>query len=96
MAGRVEPMKDSVLALYRSAVTMGEEWGPARVTAPCLVFWGTLDPAWRVESGEKPPASLGAPEAMRLDCDHWPLLQEPAAVTAAIETHWQSQAGPVG
>ncbi|MFH8561462.1 alpha/beta fold hydrolase [Streptomyces sp. NPDC017988] len=98
MVSRVdEPMKDSVLGLYRSAVTMGEEWEPelARVTAPCLVFWGIRDPACQIEFGEKLAVSLRAPEVVRLDCNHWPLLQEPAAVAAAIETHWKSQARPV-
>ncbi|MGW3726352.1 alpha/beta fold hydrolase [Streptomyces sp. NPDC000851] len=96
MVSRVdEPMKDSVLRLYQSALTMGAEWEPAlsQVSAPCLVFWGVLDPACQIKFGEKLAASLGAPEVVRLDCNHWPLLQEPAEVAAAIETHWNTHAG---
>lgn len=95
MVSRVdEPMKDSVLRLYRSALTMGAEWEPAlsQVSAPCLVFWGVLDPACQIEFGEKLAASLRAHEVVKLDCNHWPLLQKPAEVAAAIETHWLTHA----
>ncbi|MFJ9034027.1 alpha/beta fold hydrolase [Streptomyces sp. NPDC102274] len=97
VSGVDEPMKDSILRLYRSALTMGAEWEPAlsQVSAPCLVFWGVLDPACQIEFGEKLAASLRAPEVVRLDCNHWPVLQRPAEVATAIETHWSRHAGAV-
>ncbi|MFB6892921.1 alpha/beta fold hydrolase [Kitasatospora sp. NPDC056327] len=98
-ARRVDgPMKDSILRLYRSAVTVGAEWEPdlARVTAPCLVLWGVRDPACPVRSGERLARSLRAPGVVRLDCNHWPLLQRPAEVAAAVEAHWTAHPAPGG
>jgi hypothetical protein len=45
--------------------------------------------------GEKLAVSLRAPDVVRLDCNHWPLLQKPAAVAEVIEKHGKSQPGPV-
>ncbi len=66
----------------------------SQVTAPCLVFWGVLDPACQIEFGEKLAASLGAPEVVRLDCNHWPVLQRPAEVAGALQSHWSALGGP--
>lgn len=96
MVGRVDgPMKDSILKLYRSAVTMGAEWEPglAQVSAPCLVFWGVLDPACQIECGVQLGAAVRATKVAELDCNHWPLLQRPAEVAAALEAHWGAYAG---
>ncbi|MBO1332509.1 alpha/beta fold hydrolase [Streptomyces sp. VRA16 Mangrove soil] len=96
MVSRVdEPMKDSVLKLYRSAVTMGAEWEPglAAVSAPCLVFWGALDPACQIEFGRKLGASLHASAVVEMDCNHWPPLQRPAEVAEILEGHWSAHAG---
>ncbi|MDO0930495.1 alpha/beta hydrolase [Streptomyces sp. DG2A-72] len=96
MVGRVDgPMKDSILKLYRSAVTMGAEWEPglAQVSAPCLVFWGVLDPACQIEFGVKLAAAVRATKVAELDCNHWPPLQRPAEVAAALEAHWGAYAG---
>ncbi|WP_406485865.1 alpha/beta fold hydrolase [Streptomyces phaeochromogenes] len=96
MASRVdEPMKDSILKLYRSAVTMGAEWEPglSAVSAPCLVFWGALDPACQIEFGRKLGASLHASEVVEMDCNHWPPLQRPAEVAEILEGHWSAHAG---
>ncbi|MEU8540285.1 alpha/beta hydrolase [Streptomyces sp. NPDC048717] len=96
-ASRVdESMKDSILGLYRSAVTVGAEWEPglARVTAPCLVFWGVRDPACPLTSGRRLAAALRAPGVVALDCNHWPLLQRPAEVAAAVEAHWTAHRSP--
>jgi len=83
-------MKDSILKLYRSALRMGAEWEPAlaNVSAPALVLWGALDPACPIEFGEELGVSLRASRVLRLDCNHWPLLQKPAEVAAALEAHW--------
>lgn len=85
------PMKQSILKLYRSALTMGAEWEPAlaNLSAPSLVFWGALDPACQIEFGEKLATAVRASRFLRLDCNHWPVLQMPAAVAAALELHWK-------
>ncbi|MFI1566481.1 hypothetical protein ACH4ZX_26085 [Streptomyces sp. NPDC020490] len=90
-AARVDaPMKDSILRLYRSALTVGAEWepAPARVSAPCMVFWGALDPACQIEFGRELGRALHAPKIVELDCNHWTVLQRPAEVAAAPEAHW--------
>ncbi|MFC8419295.1 alpha/beta fold hydrolase [Streptomyces sp. NPDC057236] len=94
MAGRVdEPMKDAILRLYRSAVTMGAEWEPglSAVSAPCQVFWGALDPACPVEFGRRLGASLRAPDVIELDCNHWTVLQRPAEVAGILLRHWSAR-----
>jgi pimeloyl-ACP methyl ester carboxylesterase len=96
MAGRVDgTMKDAVLRLYRSALTMGAEWEPAlsAVTAPSVVFWGAQDPACQIEFGRKLGASLHASQVIEMDCNHWTVLQRPAEVAGILEKHWSAHAG---
>ncbi|MFE1265419.1 alpha/beta fold hydrolase [Streptomyces albogriseolus] len=83
-------MKDSILRLYRSAVTVGAEWETdlAKATAPGLVFWGALDPACQIEFADSLGTAIGA-DVLRLDCNHWTVLQRPAEVAAALEQHWK-------
>lgn len=91
MVGHVDgPMKSSILGLYRSALTVGAEWEPAlaNVTAPALVFWGALDPAVPIEFGERLGTAVRASRILRLDCNHWTVLQKPAEVAAALQAHW--------
>jgi pimeloyl-ACP methyl ester carboxylesterase len=84
------PMKDSILKLYRSALTVGAEWEPelANVSAPALVFWGERDPACQIEFGEKLGRSIRPSRVLRLDCNHWTVLEKPAEVASALEEHW--------
>ncbi|UBU09104.1 alpha/beta fold hydrolase [Nonomuraea gerenzanensis] len=93
MARHVDaPMRDSVLKLYRSAVRMGAEWEPdlAKLTAPALVIWGSRDPACPVEFADELGRAIGAEHVIKLvDCNHWPLLQQPERVAAALEEHWR-------
>ncbi len=88
-------MKDSILRLYRSARTVGAEWEPelSQVSAPCMVFWGALDPACQVEFGRKLGDALHATKVIELDCNHWTVLQRPAEVAAALEAHWSASVG---
>ena len=90
------PMKDSILKLYRSAVRMGGEWEPglARMTAPGLVFWGARDPACQVEFADELARAIRAEHVVKLDCNHWPVLQRPAEVAAALEAHWRHHPPP--
>ncbi|MFC5199868.1 alpha/beta fold hydrolase [Streptomyces kaempferi] len=95
MVSRVdEPMKDAVLRLYRSAITMGAEWEPrlSAVSAPCAVFWGALDPACQIEFGRRLGASLPATAVIEMDCNHWTVLQRPAEVAQILEKHWSAHA----
>lgn len=87
-----ETMRDSILKLYRSALTVGAEWEPdlADLTGPSLVFWGAFDPVCPVDFGEKMAASVRATRFLRLDSSHWTPIQKPAEVAAALEEHWSS------
>lgn len=91
-------MKDSVLRLYRSALTVGAEWEPAltNLSAPALVFWGALDPACQVEFGDELGRAVRAARVARLDCNHWTVLQRPAEVAALLEEHWDAADGTAG
>ncbi|MFB7312650.1 alpha/beta fold hydrolase [Streptomyces sp. NPDC056192] len=86
------PMRDSILKLYRSAVTVGAEWEPelANVSAPSLVFWGTRDPVAPIGFGEKLGEAVRASRVLKLDSSHWTVLQKPAEVASALEAHWSA------
>ncbi|MEU7427052.1 MULTISPECIES: alpha/beta hydrolase [Streptomyces] len=90
-----ETMRDSILKLYRSALTVGAEWEPdlADLDKPALVFWGAFDPVCPVEFGEKMAASVRATRFLRLDSSHWTPIQKPAEVAAALEEHWSTSRG---
>ncbi len=90
-ASRIDSlMKDCILRLYRSAVTVGREWQPdlARITSPGLVFWGISDPACPVEFADHLAADTRAERVVKLDCGHWTPLQKPAEIAQALQTHW--------
>lgn len=75
-------MRDSILRLYRSAVTVGAEWEPglAGLTSPGLVFWGTRDPAVPAGFGRELAERIGNGRFAPLDCNHWSVLQDRKSV----------------
>lgn len=84
-----DTMKNCILRLYRSAVTVGAEWEPglANVAAPSLVFWGVEDPACPVAYADKLGGAMHAP-VLKLDCGHWTPLQKPGEIAQALRAHW--------
>lgn len=90
-AGRIDDtMRAAILALYRSAVTVGAEWQPA-VEAnerPALTIWATDDPYVPVRFGERLAQRVGGDLVLLEGCDHWWPLQRPAEVAAALESFW--------
>jgi pimeloyl-ACP methyl ester carboxylesterase len=90
-AARIDDtMKDCLLRLYRSAVTVGAEWQPAvdRVTRPHLGLWGEDDPFVSPEFGERLAARVGG-ECVRLaGCGHWWPVVRPAEVARLLEAFW--------
>jgi len=91
-AGRVDDeMSACILALYRSAVHVGEEWdaGLDAITAPGLVIHGSRDPYVPPSFAERLAARTGAP-AHLLDCGHWWELERPDEVAALLTAHWQA------
>lgn len=92
-AGRMDiAMKDCVLRLYRSAVTVGKEWEPglADVAAPGLVFWGASDPACPVEFADRLGADTKAARVLTLDCGHWTPIHRPDEIAQALQAHWDA------
>ena len=83
--------KDSILRLYRSAVSVGAEWEPglARITSPALIFWGAEDPSTLFGFAEHLERAVADARVLKLDAWHWTPLQRPAEVAAALESHWR-------
>ena len=91
MASRVdERMKRVILSLYRSALTVGQEWRPelAKVTSPGLVFWGEQDEACPIRFAEELAQATHADRVLRLHCGHWTPLQKSREVADALTAHW--------
>ena len=87
-----ELMKTSILALYRSAVRIGEDWKdalPGLVQRPGLVLWGEHDPYASVAVGEKLAARTRARFQLYPDCGHWWPYERPDDVAAALQAHWR-------
>jgi pimeloyl-ACP methyl ester carboxylesterase len=87
-------MKDCILKLYRSAVTVGREWEPdlAKVTSPALVLWGEHDPYGAASFADKLGEKTRASKVVKFDCGHWWQLQKPADVAHEIQEFWQQHA----
>lgn len=87
-----EEMKRCILALYRSAVDVGAEWGfeAGASTAPALVLWGADDVFVTPEVGERLAGRLGARFVCFEGCGHWWPAQRPAEVAALLEELWAS------
>jgi pimeloyl-ACP methyl ester carboxylesterase len=91
MAERVDDrMKAAVLPLYRSAVKVGEEWGPAldNMQRPGLLIWGGKDPYMGLEFAQKMAARTKAEIVVLEDVSHWWPVQAPDRAAEALETFW--------
>jgi pimeloyl-ACP methyl ester carboxylesterase len=87
-----DTMKDCILALYRSAVHVGEEWGDAvdGITRPGLVLWGADDPYVTRDFGERLAQRTGARLVMFPDSGHWWPATKPSEVARELEVLWSS------
>jgi pimeloyl-ACP methyl ester carboxylesterase len=89
-----DEMKRCILALYRSAVNVGEEWqGGCESVAgrfPVLVLWGRNDPYVPPQFGERLAERLHARLVMFDDSGHWWPYTRPAETAAALEEFWAS------
>jgi pimeloyl-ACP methyl ester carboxylesterase len=83
-------MADCILALYRSAVDVGKEWGPAfrEVPAPGLVLVPSQDPYLSADFARTAAARAGAAVAELDGLGHWWMLQDPALGAAVLEEFW--------
>jgi pimeloyl-ACP methyl ester carboxylesterase len=83
-------MADCILALYRSAVDVGRQWGPdfRDVPAPGLVLIPS-DDAFLSADGARSSAKLAGAAVAELDgIGHWWMLQDPARGAAVLEEFW--------
>jgi len=90
-----DTLKRCILALYRSAVRVAEEWygDLARITAPGLVLWGELDPYAATRFGARLAERTGARFVAFSGCSHWWQLERPDAVAQELTQLWQDPQG---
>jgi pimeloyl-ACP methyl ester carboxylesterase len=83
-------MKACILALYRSAVRVGEEWEDdvARIRRPALVLWSRDDPYVAPRFAERLAARVHGELVLLEGCGHWWPLERPAEAAAALESFW--------
>lgn len=85
-------MTDCILPLYRSAVSVRDEWGPdfVDIPKPGLVLVPTDDPFLSGESATQAGERAGA-EVKRLEGrGHWWMLEDPAGGARLLESFWSS------
>ncbi len=89
-AGVDRTMADCILALYRSAVDVGKEWGPdfADIPAPGLVLIPSEDPFLNADSARAGATRTGAGVAGLEGVGHWWMLQDPAKGAGALTRFW--------
>ena len=86
-------MKAAILPLYRSAVDVGHEWGPALddgFDKPALAIWGAEDIYVGPEFAERMAARLGARVVVLDGCHHWWPLARPDEVATELQALWSS------
>ena len=81
-----------ILALYRSAVDVGSEWGPAfaDIPKPGLVVIASEDPFLAADGARSSAARAGATVTALEGVGHWWMLQDPARGAAMLEEFWSS------
>ena len=87
-----ETMKDCILALYRSATSIGADWAdalPGLSQSPGLVLWGEHDPYACAAVGRKLAQRTGARFHLFEDCGHWWPYERAAQTAAELARHWE-------
>jgi pimeloyl-ACP methyl ester carboxylesterase len=87
-----QEMTDSILALYRSATKVQDEWGPAfeAIDRPGLVVVPTGDPFLSADGARRAAARAGARIEALEGVGHWWMLQDPAAAAALLSAFWST------
>lgn len=85
-------MKDCILKLYRSAITVNQDWEPELrgIAGPGLILWGEHDAFAAPVHGERTAAGANARFQVFPKCNHWWQLERPEEVAAALSAHWES------
>jgi pimeloyl-ACP methyl ester carboxylesterase len=93
LAGAIDrTMADCILALYRSAVNVGQEWGPdfRDVPAPGMVLLPSEDPFLSADGARSAANEAGAQVTELPGLGHWWMVQDPAKGAAVLEDFWGS------
>jgi pimeloyl-ACP methyl ester carboxylesterase len=92
MTGLDSTMAECILALYRSAVDVGREWGPEfrDIPAPGLVVIAEEDPFLRGDVARASAKRAGAKVYELTGLGHWWMLQDPQRGAAMLEEFWAS------
>jgi pimeloyl-ACP methyl ester carboxylesterase len=91
MASHIDDtMKNCILKLYRSAVTVGTEWWGDLKNIPerGMLIWGMDDPYMAVTFAEGLAKETGANLVKLEGVGHWWPVQAPDKAAAALEKHW--------
>jgi pimeloyl-ACP methyl ester carboxylesterase len=85
-------MTDSILTLYRSAVKVQDEWGPAfaDIPKPGLVVVPGEDPFLDPATARRSAARAGAQVAELPGQSHWWMLGDPPGAARLLEGFWAS------
>ena len=83
-------MRKSILKLYRSAKSAGQEWWPEVSNLPerGLVFWGEDDPYVPTWVAEKFCAHTGATLDRQSETGHWSVVERADVLAARLKQHW--------
>ncbi|MGA2522462.1 MAG: alpha/beta hydrolase [Acidimicrobiales bacterium] len=86
-------MASAILALYRSALDVGREWGPAfkDIPKPGLVVIPTVDPFLSPDGARAGAKASGASVVELEGVGHWWMLQDPTMGARTLEAFWSSQ-----
>jgi len=93
MAGWVDrTMADCILALYRSALDVGREWGPDfhDIPVPGLVVAPSEDPFLAHDLARAAAARAGAGVVELDGLGHWWMLQDPERSASVLDQFWSS------
>ena len=83
-------MRDCILRLYRSAITVGAEWQAdvEKITRPALIIWSKDDPYVPPVFAERLAARVRGTLVLLEGCGHWWPLERPSEAADALERFW--------
>lgn len=86
-----ETMGVAVLALYRSATDIGNQWGPGidRITGPGLVIESARDPFRSADRARRLAERTGAERVELPDAGHWWMLEDPEGAAQILTEFWR-------
>lgn len=87
-------MGAAILTLYRSAVTIGTDWGPGidKIQGPGLVIMSMNDPFRAADRAQRLADRTGAEVVELADAGHWWMLEQPERGAQILTEHWRRHA----